>query len=249
MKPAITYEIIEVSLLAGKIMLQGGAETYRVEDTMSRISAAYGISTSHCYATPTALIFSMEGENPTKLVRISERSTDLNKVTLVNGISRQISAGELSAQEALTSLKEIERAGHTYPIWLQIFSAFISSGCFLIMFQGQWNDFLLACLAGGLGFSALIYLHKLLEMKFFAEFLSSFIIGLVAILTVRTGIGLEVDKIIIGSVMPLVPGLLITNAVRDLIAGHLMAGVAKGAEAFLTAFAIGIGIAATFIIF
>ena len=191
----------------------------------------------------------MEGENPTKLVRISERSTDLNKVTLVNGISRQISAGELSAKEALTSLKEIERAGHTYPIWLQIFSAFISSGCFLIMFQGQWNDFLLACLAGGLGFSALIYLHKLLEMKFFAEFLSSFIIGVVAILTVRTGIGLEVDKIIIGSVMPLVPGLLITNAVRDLIAGHLMAGVAKGAEAFLTAFAIGIGIAATFIIF
>ncbi|MNJ01474.1 hypothetical protein D3C73_1611210 [compost metagenome] len=50
------------------------------------------------------------------------------------------------------------------------------------------------------------------------------------------------DKIIIGSVMPLVPGLLITNAVRDLMAGHLVSGLSKGADAFLTSFAIGTGI-------
>ena len=56
----------------------------------------------------------------------------------------------------------------------------------------------------------------------------------------------EIDKIIIGSVMPLVPGLLITNAVRDLMAGHLVSGISKGAEAFLTAFAIGGGIAIVF---
>lgn len=59
----------------------------------------------------------------------------------------------------------------------------------------------------------------------------------------KLGIGTDLDKIIIGSVMPLVPGLHITNAVRDLMAGHLVAGLSKGAEAFLTAFAIGSGIA------
>lgn len=59
----------------------------------------------------------------------------------------------------------------------------------------------------------------------------------------KLGIGIDLDKIIIGSVMPLVPGLHITNAVRDLMAGHLVAGLSKGAEAFLTAFAIGSGIA------
>jgi uncharacterized membrane protein YjjP (DUF1212 family) len=68
-------------------------------------------------------------------------------------------------------------------------------------------------------------------------------------LFVVIGFGHELDKIVIGSVMPLVPGLLITNAVRDLMAGHLVAGLSKGAEAFLTAFAIGSGIAIIFAIY
>lgn len=70
-----------------------------------------------------------------------------------------------------------------------------------------------------------------------------------AITFVKLGIGHELDKIIIGSVMPLVPGLLITNAVRDLMAGHLVSGISKGAEAFLTAFAIGTGIAVVISLF
>lgn len=75
-----TYEIMEVCLLAGKIMLQSGAETYRVEDTMMRM-ARFGIEHTHSYVTPTGIIFSAEGSEPTKtkLIRISERSTDLKK--------------------------------------------------------------------------------------------------------------------------------------------------------------------------
>ncbi|RFU67363.1 threonine/serine exporter [Peribacillus saganii] len=239
-------DIIEVCLLAGKIMLQSGAETYRVEDTMFRIAASYGIPESHSFVTPTGIIFSIDGDDPSKLIRISERSTDLQKVTVVNSISRRISSGELSVQQALNELKEAEKAGMAYSIWVRIAAASISSGCFLIMFQGMWNDFIPAMVAGGLGFSCLLYLHALVQIKFFAEFLSSSVIGLVAILFVSTGMGFELDKIIIGSVMPLVPGLLITNAIRDLMAGHLVSGISKGAEAFLTAFAIGTGIAVVF---
>lgn len=242
-KSSQTYEIIEVCLLAGKIMLQNGAETYRVEDTMMRIAVSYGINESHSYVTPTGIFFSIDGIEPTKLIRISERTTDLQKVTTVNSISRNISAGGISVQEAYRMLKEVEEANLAYPIWLQIAAASISSGCFLIMFQGGWNDFIPALVSGGVGFSCLLYFHHLVQIKFFAEFLSSFIIGLVSFLFVIAGIGTELDKIIIGSVMPLVPGLLITNAVRDLMAGHLVSGLSKGAEAFLTAFAIGTGIA------
>lgn len=72
---------------------------------------------------------------------------------------------------------------------------------------------------------------------------------MLAALLVSLGLGRELDKIIIGSVMPLVPGLLITNAVRDLMAGHLVSGLSRGAEAFLTAFAIGTGIAVMFTLF
>jgi uncharacterized membrane protein YjjP (DUF1212 family) len=240
-----TYEIMEVCLLAGKLMLQSGGETYRVEDTMMRIAASFGVEQSHSYVTPTGIIFSIEGAEPTKtkLIRIVERTTDLTKVAQVNSISRSISSGELTVLEARKLLKEMESARLTYSLWIQVVAASISSACFLIMFQGGWNDFIPALLTGGLGFTFFVYMHRIVQIKFFAEFLSATIIGLLSFLFVWLGFGTEIDKIIIGSVMPLVPGLLITNAVRDLMAGHLVSGLSKGAEAFLTAFAIGAGIA------
>ncbi|MBU8878030.1 threonine/serine exporter family protein [Bacillus sp. FJAT-29790] len=244
-----SLEVIEICLLAGKIMLQGGAETYRVEDTMSRIASSLGIPHSHSYVTPTGIIFSIDGTEPAKLIRISERSTDLYKVTLVNGISRKISSGELTGIEAFDRLKEIEKADYAFPTYQQILAASIASGCFLLMFLGQWIDVIPAIIAGGFGFTCFVYVHRVVEIKFFSEFLAALVIGLIAFIFVRTGIGLQLDKIIIASVMPLVPGLLITNAIRDLMAGHLVAGLSKGVDALLTAFAIGAGVAVVFSVF
>lgn len=237
-------EICEVCLLAGKLMLQSGGETYRVEDTMMRIAASFGADNSHSYVTPTGIIFTIDGlKTTTRLIRIMERSTDLRKVALVNDVSRKISAGELTVQEALAALKDIEAARHAFSVGTQIAAAALSSGCFLIMFQGVWQDVIPAMIAGGIGFCSLVYLHRLVSIKFFAEFVASLVIGFISLAFVQSGFGRELDTIIIGSVMPLVPGLLLTNAVRDLMAGHLVSGMSKGAEALLTAFAIGSGIA------
>lgn len=240
-----TYEIMEVCLLAGKIMLQSGGETYRVEDTMMRIAASFGIEKTHSYVTPTGIIFSAEGsmETKTKLIRISDRSTDLKKVAMVNSISRRISSGEVNLIEALDLLKGIDSLDITFPFMVQVAAASSASGCFMIMFSGGWNDFIPAMICGGLGYLSFVYFHRFVPIKFFSEFLASFLIGLLSLIFVTIGIGHQLDKIIIGSVMTLVPGLLITNAVRDLMAGHLVSGLSKGAEAFLTAFAIGSGIA------
>lgn len=239
-------EVIEVCLLAGRIMMQSGAETYRVEDTMRWMAASAGFKGTQSFATPTGIIFSLEGFNPTRLVGIRERSTDLEKVERVNSISRKMTSGELSLTEAHEILKELDQANVSFPVWMQIAAAGIASGCFLIMFKGIWADFLAAVIVGTLGFSSLLWINHYTRVKFFAEFISSAIIGLTALLLVSYGFGEQIDKIIIGSVMPLVPGLLITNAVRDLMAGHFVSGLSKGAEAFLTAFAIGAGVAIVF---
>ncbi|WP_025680453.1 threonine/serine exporter family protein [Paenibacillus massiliensis] len=240
------YHIIEVCLLAAKVMLQSGAETYRVEDTMSRIAAAYGIYHSHSYVTPTGIIFSTDGTEPAKLIRIMERTTDLHKVAEVNDISRRISAGELAPEEAMKLLKDVEDEPLAFTMKVQLAAAALASGCFMIMFKGTWIDFPAAFICGGVGFAAVQYFQRLVQVKFFAEFTASFLIALCAYLFVLGGMGQHIDKIIIGSVMPLVPGLLITNAIRDLMAGHLVSGLSKGADAFLTSFAIGAGVALVF---
>lgn len=234
---------IDCCLLAGRMMMEAGAETYRVEDTMARMAETQKLESTHSFVTPTGIIFSPGSPYHTKLVRIKDRTTDLEKVALVNAVSRKLSTGEYSLEVAYTRLQEIDRSNVMFPMWLQLMAASVASGCFLLLFQGLWTDVPAAMVAGGLGFLIVTLIDELTRVKFFAEFIASLAVGLTSFAAIMIGFGTELDKIIIGSVMPLVPGLLITNAVRDLMAGHFMSGLSKGAEAFLTAFAIGAGIA------
>lgn len=235
-------EIVDVCLLAGKLMLESGGETYRVEDTMMRMAASFGLPRSHSYVTPTAIIFSIEGTDCTRLIRISERSTDLAKVALVNDISRRISRGELTLEAARNELEQAKRVRPGYPLWQQTAAAALASACFASL-MGDLGHFLPSLLSGGVAFGCFELVHRFVKIRFFAEFFASFVAGGLVLLMVQAGFGGDVGNMIIGSVLPLVPGLAITNAVRDLMAGHLIAGLSRGAEAFLTAFAIGTGIA------
>lgn len=234
---------IDCCLLAGRLMMEGGAETSRVEDTMLRMAHTQNMSTTHSFVTPTGIIFSPGSPYHTKLIRIKDRTTDLEKVALVNDVSRKLSMDIYTLEEAYVQLQKIEQANVMFPLWLQILAAAVVSGSFLLLYEGLWSDFPAAFVAGGVGFIIVKLIHELTKVQFFAEFVAALFIGLVAFISVKLELGTNLDKIIIGSVMPLVPGLLITNAVRDLMAGHFVSGISKGAEAFLTAFAIGAGVA------
>lgn len=227
-------------------MLVSGAETHRVEDTMNRIAIAHGVANPQSYATPTGLNFSVDVAQTTNSLRISKRSTNLHKIAEVNNVSRNIADGKVTMPEAFQKLQMIDREHATYPAWIHILTAAIASGCFMMMFGGTGFDFLPTSIAGALGFTGMLAFERLIEIRFLAEFFGAFVIGAAAILFVNLGVGKMMDMIIIGAVMPLVPGLPITNAIRELMSGHLLSGISKGVEALLTAFAIGAGVAAIF---
>lgn len=240
---AETEEITKVCMLAGKLMLENGAETHRVEDTMIRIGEAFGLENIQSFATPTGINFSVGYVEAISFMRISNRTTDLHKIYLVNNVSRKIVEKQLNLQEAMQELQSIEDIDTFFPSWVQIVAASLASGCFLIMFGGLWSDFIPTMITGGIGFAGMVAVNRLVNIRFVADFFGALLIGIFAIYFVKTGMGVNLDKLIIGSVMPLVPGLPITNAVRELLSGHLIAGVSKGVEAQLAALAIGAGIA------
>ena len=238
------YELaVECCLLAGKLMMESGAETYRAEDTMDRMALSQQLTQSQSFVTPTGILFSGKNNLPTRLVRVNNRTTDLEKIALVNAVSRKLASNEMSLEEAYIELKRIDEDHKMYAFWIRIAAAAVASGAFLWLFGAPLIDVPHAMFAGGIGYAVANLLEEKTRVKFFAEFFAALIISMIAMLSIRYGYGVEIDKIIIGSVMPLVPGLLITNAVRDLMAGHFMSGLSKGAEAFLTAFAIGAGVA------
>lgn len=234
---------VDCCLLAGRLMMESGAETYRAEDTMDRMALSQQLTGSQSFVMPTGIIFSGNKTLPTKLVRISNRTTDLAKVARVNAISRKLVNAEITLEVAYEKLRDIENGHKKYAFWFQVLAASVASAAFLLLYGNKLVDVPTALVAGGCGYAVASLLEEKTRVKFFAEFLAAMVVSLIATLSVSFGLGLEVDKIIIGSVMPLVPGLLITNAIRDLMAGHFISGVSKSAEAFLTAFAIGAGVA------
>lgn len=99
-----------------------------------------------------------------------------------------------------------------------------------------------------IGILTFSFVQRYIQIKFFSEFVAAAVVISIAATFTKLGIATNQDIITIASVMPLVPGILITNAIRDLLAGELLAGMSRGVEAALTAFAIGAGVAIVLLI-
>ncbi len=113
----------------------------------------------------TGINFSADFADVTNFIRIQNRATDLHKIAAVNSISRAITAEEISINEALGKLNDVDQAQLTFPYWMQIIAAAFVSGSFAIMFGGTWPDFIPAFVAGGVGYAAMVGAGKLVEVS------------------------------------------------------------------------------------
>ena len=141
------------------------------------------------------------------------------------------------------SLKKIDYETPTFPLWLQILSAGVMSCLLMYVFGGNWQDFSATFVVGIISFCVRYFVSAAIDLRFFDIFLASLVVGLCALLAVKLQLAGNVDNIIIGAVMPLVPGVAITTSFRDILAGHLISGLARGTEAIIVAASIGVGIA------
>lgn len=239
-------QTMDMCLLAGEIMLMYGAETYRVEETLERMAKAAKMFNVHSFVTTTGIFLSFDDEDAgdlMQMIRIDDRFYDLTKVTLVNDISRKFVLGEVNDEEAYKRLLEIAKAPLHYPAWLIHLASAVAGGGFSYMFGGSYWDMVPAFIAGLIVSITLGKVQEYLKIKFFAEFIAALVGGCTAIFLVYVGMGMNLDQVIIGCLMPLVPGVPLTNAVRDLISGDYVAGVSRGAEALLTSLSIATGVA------
>ena len=159
-------KVIDVVLLAGKVLLESGAETYRVEDTMGRIAASYGLEDTYAFVTSTAIIFSLNDRTNTRLVRVRERTTDLEKIAMANNISRKISRNALTLDEAKSELIHLDHASLQYSFIIKFISASIACGFFLFMFGGVAHDFIYAVIAGGAAFLTFDLVQRFIPVSY-----------------------------------------------------------------------------------
>ncbi len=240
-------DIIKLVTLAGQIMLENGAETYRVEDTMERICMANQIKNINTFVTPTGIFVSIETQDEvhhTTIKRVKHRITNLWKISEVNRISRDFVNNQISIPQALTDLDEINRK--LLPTKLQvILAAGCSAGFFGLLLGGSIWDGIIAALCGAI-------IKSIDVFSKFSQNISILMINLIggaisSTIAILAATILNLDSIygiIIGAIMPFLPGIAITNAIRDIIYGDLVSGTARGIEATLiaTSIATGVGI-------
>jgi len=239
-------EILDTCLMAGRIMIESGSEMYRVEDTMQRIAHNAGASASSIFSTPTGLFMALPAQDTVQIQPITTRTINLEKVDRVNALSRQFAEHKVTLHQLHQRLEMLDHDVPFFPLWLQIIAAAVVSCTLMIIYGGVWADFIPSAVVGAIGYVVFYFIRERLAVSFLSEFMAAFTIGLLSWALVHWHLGQSLDMIIIGAVMPLVPGVAITNAVRDMLAGHLLSGLARGMEALFSVSAIGIGIALIF---
>lgn len=245
-KAKFYQEIMDVCLTAGQVMIEGGSEMYRVEDTMLRIARNAGVADPRVFATPTCVFMSLANGDFSQMQQIHDRNINLELVDRVNELSREFALKKISLDQLRQRIEKVATATPTFPLWLQVIGAAALSATLMVLFMDDydWLDFPAAAIVGALGYLAYVYFKRFTNVRFLSELIAAMVMALVAIgLKHFWQPQLAVDNILIGALMALVPGLALTNALRDLFMGDLLSGVVRLFEAALTALALGGGVA------
>lgn len=235
---------MEVLQLAGKIIMENGGEIYRAEETVTHMGEGFGLREVECFAVPSGLFISYRGEdgNPvTAVKRVRRLSRNLTRVDEVNTVSRKVFSGKMDCDHALRMLRRIDALPGAFGGAWCVPAAFLCAAGFAAIFGALWLSIFVSGLV-----AALVQAAETLIARFRSRGLAASVLGglLTALLPNLLSLllpSLQVELVIAGAVMPLVPGLAMTNAVEDTMRGDMVSGLAHGAQAILTAFLIAGG--------
>ena len=228
---------MEALQTAAQLIMEHGGETFRAEETVRRMGECFGLRQVESFAVPSGVIISFrtkENRLETSVRRVRRGGTDLTAVNQVNQSSRDAEAGKYQPEETLRRLREITQ-GRNKPSIQPVLAAAICAAGFVYLFQGGWKEALLsagtAALVQGVG----ILLSMVHDLSVGPMILSGLLTAMLPSLASAWIPGLITEAVVAGALMPLVPGLAMTNAVEDTLRGDLISGMSHGVSALLTA--------------
>ena len=237
-------ELLEFAVSLANKLQACGAETYRVEETINRIVAAYGVERVDAFVIPSSIMASLEtdeGQIITKIRRLKNSETMLDGIERYTALSRRICTEKPDIQEARRLLRETEHKVCRYPLPIFYLAAFLIGIGFGVFFGGGILEALAAGVCGVAIGAATRFMGKFHANTFFTSFVCSFILGFLANAFTAVGFSGNADITVIGAIMLLVPGFLFTNSLRDVIYGDTMSGLNRLVQVLIIAIALVFG--------
>lgn len=236
-------KLLSCAMDIGEQMLISGAEIHRVEESISRMCYAFGATRVDIFSITSSMVATMytkDGTCYTQTRRITSSANNFEKIHQLNDLSRQICEKHLTEPEIRARLQTIMQQ-RPYSVWVEIASYALIAGAFTLFFGGTVVEALVSLLIGAIVRLGMIASDRVVSNKIFSKFISSVILTALSFVALRLGCVSTVDLLIIGNIMSLIPGIGLTNALRDLFTGDSIAGLLRSIEAALVALAIAAG--------
>lgn len=246
-------EVLDTALESGLMILKNGGETYRSEEAMISIATSLGALRPSAFVTPTVVMltcFDTAGHSHTRIQRVTARTINLGIVARVNELASRLRTRPHFRSPALVAsvLDRIQRSRLYHPV--KVVSATAISGfCFSLLFRGTVHEAIAAFFIGAVMRTVLFLVSRLKSSSFVSAVAGGAVISLCSGFAVSAGYIPSMGNASIAVLMALVPGVAIVNAIRDIIAGDLVAGSARLLEAFVTAAALSLGAAFGLVLF
>ena len=263
---------LELVTRIGEVLLKNGGEIFRVQQTMQLVAKAYGIPGFQVYVLANGLFVSMqeEGRTITRPVESGDAagqeqlfgqehlasrahlasqvryvplsSVHLGRVAAVNNLSREIVAQKYTVEEASRKIEQIDKLPFTSNA-VQTLMSGLGAGAFCILFGGSLLDSAAAFLSGLVLWIFVLFLTARGANKIMVNILASALVTAMGVLFFDLcSFGDSMDMIVIGSIVPLLPGVPLTNSIRDYLNGDYLSGTIRMIDAVLVACCIALGV-------
>lgn len=246
--------VLEIAMAAGHILLENGAEISRVEETMERICTHFGVDSGNFFVLSNGIFVtgSRNMDSPeglyAKVLHIPVKGTQLDKVVAVNQLSREVAEGRCTIEQTKEKLEQIRHMpGKSFH--MQVLASGVGSACFCYLFGGRLTDSMVAFAAGFLLYVFVLLTDTFPMSKITKNICGGALVTFICILSYRLGLGENLSRMIIGSIIPLVPGVPFTNGIRDIADGDYISGAVRLLDALLVFLCVAIGVGVMFIIY
>ncbi|SDQ89308.1 threonine/serine exporter family protein [Pseudoxanthomonas sp. CF125] len=224
-----------------------GTTAQRLEGAVVALSTRLGLDCEP-WSNPTGLILSFSdpsrplgASDTTRVIRLAPGENDLYKLSESDRIAEAVAGGAMSIAQGHTALRALDRKPS--PRWraTQLLAFALASGAVAGLWRLPWLDIATATFIGLLiGVQALLN-ERRPRLKEASDAVSALMAGMVAVLVSNFIQPLNLNSVIIASLVVLLPGMTLTNAVNELTSQHLVSGTARFAGAIATILKLTVG--------
>ncbi|MEG2500511.1 MAG: threonine/serine exporter family protein [Oscillospiraceae bacterium] len=243
-------QVLQLCVDAGVMLLQNGAEVFRVQETMERIAKAYHAENFHVYVLTNGIFASIDDEGSTvnsEIRHIPFTTMHMGRIAALNDLSRNIESGKVSAEAALEDIKKIDKMPYSSALAC-VLACGVGAACFAYIFGGTVWDAASALCVGVILQLFLFFVGKYKLSRIIINIMASAVCAACSYVLFALGMGTALNHIIIGAIIPLVPGMALTMSIRDFANGDYLSGAIRLIDALLVGGCIAIGVGAVLMV-